>query len=211
MTARGYFVTFEGGEGAGKSTQIRHLAARLEAQGERVTLTREPGGTPLAEAIRALLLGPEASGDALTQALLFAAARRDHVRGVIEPVLAAGHIVLCDRFSDSTRAYQGGRLSAAELDTTLALATGGLAPDLTLLLDLAPEAGLVRARSRGGSGDPFEDADRAFHEAVRARFLTLAKAEPGRIAVFDAALAEAVLAERIAALVRGRLAARQSP
>lgn len=208
MSTRGVFITFEGGEGAGKSTQIRRLAAALEAQGRKVIVTREPGGTPLAEAIRGLILGPGASGDALTQALLFAAARREHIRVLIEPALAAGAIVLCDRFADSTRAYQGGRLPAPALDATISLATGDLAPDLTLLLDLSPETGLARARGRGGDADTFERADLAFHADVRARFLALAKAEPGRIAVIDAGAGEADVAEVIRRVVDARLASR---
>lgn len=208
MSGRGVFITFEGGEGAGKSTQIRRLAASLEAQGRKVIVTREPGGTPLAEAIRALILGPGASGDAMTQALLFAAARREHIRALIEPALAAGTIVLCDRFADSTRAYQGGRLPAAVLDATISLATGDLAPDLTLLLDLPPEAGLARARGRGGDADTFERADLVFHAGVRARFLALAAAEPGRIAVIDAGTDEGAVAEAVRRVVDTRLAGR---
>lgn len=208
MSERGVFITFEGGEGAGKSTQIRRLAAALEALGRTVVVTREPGGTPLAEAIRALILGPGASGDALTQALLFAAARREHIRVLIEPALAAGAIVFCDRFADSTRAYQGGRLPATALDATISLATGDLAPDLTLLLDLPPEEGLARARGRGGDADTFERADLAFHADVRARFLALAKAEPDRIVVIDAGADVADVAEAIRRVVDARLASR---
>ncbi|MFN3482061.1 MAG: dTMP kinase [Rhabdaerophilum calidifontis] len=206
----GLFVTFEGGEGAGKSTQIRHLAQALAEAGHRVTLTREPGGTPLAEAIRALLLGPDnAAGDPWTQLLLFAAARRENIRAVIAPALARGEIVLCDRFADSTRAYQGGRLPDAAIETAIALATGGLAPDLTLLLDLPPEAGLARApaRRRGAAGDPFEAADLAFHAAVRSRFLAIAAREPDRVLVFDGTEPEADLAARIGAALATRLAA----
>lgn len=210
MSRRGVFITFEGGEGAGKSTQIRRLAAALEADGRKVIITREPGGTPLAEAIRALILGPGASGDAMTQALLFAAARREHIRVLIEPALAAGAIVLCDRFADSTRAYQGGRLPAEALDATVALATGDLAPDLTLLLDLPPQAGLARARGRGGDADTFERADLAFHADVRTRFLALARAEPGRIVVIDAARDEVEVAEAIRRVVDARLAGKGS-
>lgn len=210
MSARGLFLTFEGGEGAGKSTQIRRLAAALEAEGHRVVVTREPGGTPLAEAIRGLILGAAASGDAMTEALLFAAARREHIRALIEPALAAGAIVLCDRFADSTRAYQGGRLPAAALEATIGLATGGLAPDLTLLLDLPPETGLARARGRGGVADTFERADLTFHAEVRARFLALAGAEPGRIAVIDASAAADAVAGAIRHVVAARLAGREA-
>ncbi len=201
MTTRGLFITFEGGEGAGKSTQIRRLAADLEAAGHAVTVTREPGGTPLAEAIRALLLGPAASTDAMTQALLFAAARREHIRGVIDPALAEGGIVLCDRFADSTRAYQGGRLPAEALETTITLATGGLEPDLTLLLDLPPETGLARVRRRGAAADTFEQADLEFHADVRERFLTLSEENPLRFAVIDARADE----QGVAAAIREAL------
>lgn len=207
MKPRGMFITFEGGEGAGKSTQIRRLAAELEGLGHRVIVTREPGGTPLAEAIRGVLLGAEGPPDAMTQALLFAAARRDHVRSLIEPALASGAVVLCDRFADSTRAYQGGTLPAATIETLIALATGGLVPDMTLLLDLPPEAGLARARQRGAAADGFERADAAFHAEVRARFLALASAEPGRIAVIDASAGEAEVAAAVAGSVEARFMA----
>jgi dTMP kinase len=183
---RGLFITFEGGEGAGKSTQIRRLAATLEKYGLEIVATREPGGTPYAEAIRAVLLSPDAENDAMTEALLFAAARREHIRARIEPALAAGKIVLCDRFADSTRAYQGGRLPDEAIETTISLATGGLVPDLTLLLDLPPTTGLARAGMRGAMEDPFERADLAFHDDVRERFLTLSEEEPLRFAVIDA-------------------------
>lgn len=194
---RGLFITFEGGEGAGKSTQIRRLAADIEATGRKVVVTREPGGTPLAEAIRALLLGHGGTPDAMVQALLFAAARRDHVARIIEPALAEGAVVLCDRFTDSTRAYQGGRIPDADLETTIRLATGGIEPDLTLLLDLPPEAGLARARGRGAAPDAFERADLDFHADVRERFLTLSEENPVRFAVIDARGSEMAVAGAI--------------
>lgn len=203
----GVFITFEGGEGAGKSTQIRHLARWFTERGIATAVTREPGGTPLAEAVRNVLLGGAGTPDAVTQALLFAAARRDNVLNVIRPALAAGQAVLCDRFADSTRAYQGGKLPDADIEATIRLATGGLAPDLTLLLDLPPEIGLARARRRG-TADRFENDELAFHEGVRARFLALAKAEPSRIAVLDGALAEDALAAAVAAIVEARLGTR---
>lgn len=204
---RGIFITFEGGEGAGKSTQVRRLAHALESYGLSVTVTREPGGTPLAEAIRGLILTHEAaSDDGLTQALLFAAARRDHVLRLIRPALAAGHVVLCDRFSDSTRAYQGSRLSETELEQVIALGSDGLRPDLTLLLDLSPEAGLERARSRfTGVEDTFERSNLGFHREVRRRFLALAAAEPERFIRIDAARDEAHVAEAIRLVVRQKL------
>lgn len=206
----GIFITFEGGEGAGKSTQIRRLAVELRARGHAVTETREPGGTPLAEGIRDLILGPGGAEDALTQALLFAAARRENIRAVIAPALSRGDIVLCDRFTDSTRAYQGGRLTGEQLEASIRLAAGGLTPDLTVLVDLPPEEGLARARARRGvaRGDTFETSDIAFHEAVRARFLALADAEPCRIAVIDGTGSEEVVAGAIREAVATRLGPR---
>ena len=197
----GLFVTFEGGEGAGKSTQIRRLAAGLEAAGARVLLTREPGGSPLAETLRGLLLTPDAaSGDPLTQALILAAARRDHVRRTIRPALAEGRIVLCDRFADSTRAYQGGALANEPLEATIALGSDGLVPDRTYLLDLDPAQGLGRARGRGRPEDEsFERADLGFHQGVRRRFLDGARQAPERVIVFDAGVPVEALAEAIAA------------
>lgn len=196
-TTRGIFITFEGGEGGGKSTQVRRLAEELTAAGRDVVITREPGGTPYAEAIRKVLLSPESPGDALTEALLFAAARREHVRALIEPALAAGKVVLCDRFTDSTRAYQGGRLPEATIEGIIALATAGLTPDLTLLLDIAPEKGLARAKARSSATDAFEREGLKFHQDVRERFLELSEKEPLRVAVIDAAGSEDAVAQEI--------------
>lgn len=205
---RGLFITFEGGEGAGKSTQIRHLARWFTERGRETTVTREPGGTPLAEAVRSVLLGGAGTPDAVTQTLLFAAARRDNVLNVIRPALLDGQVVLCDRFADSTRAYQGGKLPDGDIETTIRLATDGIEPDLTLLLDLPPETGLARARRRGGTADRFESDELAFHEGVRARFLKLAGAHPERIVVLDGTMAEDALAAALAAIVEARLGAR---
>lgn len=204
---RGAFITFEGGEGGGKSTQVKRLARHLEAFGATVTITREPGGSPLAEAIRGLILTHEAaSDDGLTQALLFAAARRDHVLRTIRPALKQGHIVICDRFADSTRAYQGGRVRADLLETVITLGSDCLVPDMTLLLDLPPEIGLERARNRlAGVEDTFERSNLAFHKEVRQRFLALAQAEPKRFAVIDATRNESDVAEAVRAAVRARL------
>ena len=210
---RGAFITFEGGEGAGKSTQVRRLANQLEAYGASVTITREPGGSPLAEAIRGLILTHEsASDDGLTQALLFAAARRDHVLRVIRPALARGHIVICDRFADSTRAYQGGKVKPASmLETVIALGTDGLVPDMTLLLDVPPEQGLERARNRlAAVQDTFERSNLQFHRDVRQRFIALAQAEPKRFAVIDASRDENAVAEAVRWTVRQRLLASQA-
>lgn len=197
MIDPGFFITFEGGEGAGKSTQLRHLAEALRAAGHEVVVTREPGGTPLAEQIRGLLLNAGEPPEAMTQALLFAAARHDHVTRVIRPAMRAGKIVLCDRFTDSTRAYQGETLAEDALEATILLGTAGLVPDLTLLLDLPAEAGLARARQRGAAGDAFERADLNFHARVRGRFLRLAAREPDRFVVLDAAQPETELAADI--------------
>lgn len=194
---RGIFITFEGGEGAGKSTQVRRLAEELTVAGHDVVITREPGGTPYAEAIRMVLLSPESPGDALTEALLFAAARREHIRALIEPALAAGKVVLSDRFTDSTRAYQGGRLPEATIEGIIALATAGLTPDLTLLLDIAPERGLARAKARSAAADAFEREGLKFHQDVRERFLELSEADPLRFAVVDAAGTEDSVAQDI--------------
>jgi dTMP kinase len=205
---RGRFISFEGGEGAGKSTQVRRLATRLGDAGVAVRLTREPGGSPGAEQIRALLVQGEAGRwDAETEALLLNAARRDHVRTMIAPALATGDWVLCDRFSDSTRAYQGyGRgVPLAGLDGLDRFAVGQLRPDLTLLLDIAVEIGLERALQRAGGETRFETMDIAFHRRLRDGFLAMAAAEPERIAVIDAGGDEDTVAARIAAAVAARL------
>jgi dTMP kinase len=189
----GYFITFEGGEGAGKSTQIARLRSRIEALGKPVVATREPGGSPYAENVRSFILGGKAKAlGPFAEALLFTAARIDHIDQMIAPALREGSHVLCDRFADSTRAYQG---AAGEVGTTLinALersALNGLRPDLTLILDLPPEVGLVRASARrdtkGEGVDRFEDEDLAFHSKLRDTFLAIARAEPQRCAVIAA-------------------------
>jgi len=205
---RGRFITFEGGEGAGKSTQLALLAAHMEMRGIPVVRTREPGGTPGAEAIRDLLVtGAANRWDPLTETLLFTAARRDHVRRRIEPALAAGTWVLCDRFIDSTLAYQslGGAVAAHDIVALHDLATGGLWPDLTLLIDLDPAVGLARAAARGDGENRYEAKGLEFHTALRERFLSLAQAHASRIVRIDAArLAETVAAD-IAGVVDDRL------
>jgi dTMP kinase len=203
---RGRFITVEGIEGAGKSTLLRGLADELRARGIVVCATREPGGTPLAEDIRNLVLARRAEGmPAATELLLMFAARASHVAQRIEPSLARGEWVLCDRFTDASRAYQGGGrgMDAAEIESLARVAHPGLAPDLTLLLDLPPEAGLSRARQRGTGGDRFEDEALAFFARVRARYLALAVAEPGRFRVLDATLPAAQLLELAAAQLPG--------
>ncbi|MCI4678752.1 dTMP kinase [Rhodoblastus acidophilus] len=198
----GRFITFEGGEGAGKSTQIRRLATRLRTHAREVVATREPGGTPLAERLRSIILagGARDFGD-FGEALLFSAARIDHIDRIIRPALARGAFVLCDRFADSTRAYQGARGGAEEnmLAILEAVTLGGVRPDLTFILDLAPEIGLERARARRGQGgaDRFEGEDLAFHALLRDKFLGIARAEPERCRVVDAAKPEDEVAEAI--------------
>lgn len=203
---RGRFITLEGIEGAGKSSLQRGLAEALAARRQRVCATREPGGTPLAEAIRALVL--ERRSEAVpptTELLLMFAARAAHVAQLIRPALARGEWVLCDRFTDATHAYQGGGrgVDTAAIDQLAALAHPGLAPDLTLLLDLPPETGLQRARSRRQGGDRFEDEALAFFARVRTHYLARAATEPSRIHVIDATQPQpAVLAEALACLER---------
>ncbi|MGX5357941.1 dTMP kinase [Kocuria sp. KH4] len=204
---RGVFVVFEGGDGAGKSTQARLLADALRAEGHDVVRTREPGGTALGERVRALLLDP-AHGpvDARTEALLFAAARAAHVEQLIRPALAAGRIVVCDRYADSSAAYQGaGRgLGVDRVAELNAWATTGLVPDLTVLLDVPARTGRARREARDGdAGDRLELEPDAFHDANREAFLELAARAPERYLVLDATRP----AEELAAAVRGRLAA----
>jgi dTMP kinase len=178
------FITFEGIDGSGKTTQLRRVAALLDDP----LVTKEPGGTPTADRIRAVLLDQNSKLDPLAEVLLFAASRHQHVVEVIRPALAAGRVVLCDRYVDSTLAFQGfGRL--LDLDKLRALndwATGALVPDLTLLFDIDEETGVRRARGRGGDELRFEAEDLRFYRRVREGYLTLAVAEPKRYIVIDA-------------------------
>lgn len=187
--ARGRFITFEGGEGAGKSTQIRHLADFLSGRGIDALVTREPGGSPGAEAIRHLLVtGEKHRWDPLTETLLHFSARADHVIRTIEPALAAGRWVVCDRFVDSTIAYQGyGQNVDRNFIANLSHAIlGELRPDLTLLLDLPVDIGLARAAKRHGDENRYETMDLSFHERIRLGFRDIASAEPSRFVVIDA-------------------------
>lgn len=188
--AHGRFITFEGGEGAGKSTQVRRLAARLESRGVDVLMTREPGGSPGAETLRGLLV----TGDAdrwspMAETLILYAAREDHLRRTIRPALDAGRWVLCDRFADSTRAYQGaaGGTDPAFIRALEDAVVGPTAPDLTLVLDMPADVGLARAAGRGEGEARFESKGLAFHQRLRDGFLAIARAEPNRCAVVDAA------------------------
>ncbi|MEM7045950.1 MAG: dTMP kinase [Pseudomonadota bacterium] len=206
MTERGRLITFEGGEGAGKSTQIRHLSTSLEAMGIDVVMTREPGGTEGAEAIRALVTeGASDRWSPLTETLLFLAARQDHVERLIEPALAEGRWVLCDRFIDSTRVYQGlaGTLGLDLVDRLHKVIFERITPDLTLLLDLPIEEGLDRRRA-AGDVNRFDKMTTGFHEQVRQGFLTLASREPGRFTVIDAASLPEIVAGEIAKTVAQR-------
>jgi dTMP kinase len=205
----GRFITFEGGEGSGKSTQIKTLAERLNGAELRTIVTREPGGSPGAEIIRHLLLsgmgkllGPE------TETLLFAAARDDHVHAVIEPALDQGIWVLCDRFFDSTRAYQGrlGKVDPKVLNAMQRVTIGDLKPDLTIILDVPVEIGMQRAAARRGDGAPdrFEAEDVKFHEGLRDAYRQIAAAEPQRCVLIDANAAPGVVAARVWTAVRDR-------
>jgi len=187
-TSPGRFLTFEGIEGVGKSTQIARLATALGARGIDVLVTREPGGTPLAESIRALVLQPrEETLPPIAELLLMFAARAAHWHATIEPALAAGRDVVCDRFIDSSFAYQvwGKGIAEDKLQVLQTLAIGDAVPDLTLLFDLDPELGLARARDRGDE-NRFEQESQAFRQRVRAGFLARAEAEPTRVRVIDA-------------------------
>jgi dTMP kinase len=186
---RGKFITLEGGEGAGKSTQIARLADALRKAGLTVRTTREPGGSPAAETIRKLLVeGEPGRWQPMTEALLHFAARKEHLETVVLPALASGEWVISDRFADSTLAYQGygHRLGRAPIEALYQVAVGDFAPDLTLILDLPVEAGLARTGGRGHAEDRYERMDRAFHERVRTGFLEIARGDPGRCAVIDA-------------------------
>jgi len=206
--ARGKFITLEGGEGVGKSTQARRLADRLTAAGRKVVVTREPGGSPGAEAIRELLVhGAVDRWSPVTETLLMYAARNDHIERVIEPALEGGAWVVCDRFLDSTRAYQGaGGHTPDELIAALETSVvGGLMPDLTLILDMAPADGLARAGGRGGA-ERFEAKGLEFHERLRDAFLEIASTEPERCAVLEATGDVDNVAARIWDVVSARLA-----
>jgi dTMP kinase len=209
-SGRGRFITFEGGEGSGKSTQIKTLAARLDAAKLRTLVTREPGGSPGAEIIRHLVLsgmGKLLGADAET--LLFAAARDDHVRSVIQPALNQGIWVLCDRFSDSTRVYQGrlGQVAPAVLNAMQRVTIGDLKPDLTIILDVPVEIGMQRAAVRRGTGAPdrFEGEDVKFHEDLREAYRQIAAAEPERCVLIDATPDPATVAASVWAALRDRL------
>jgi dTMP kinase len=208
---RGKFITFEGGEGSGKSTHAAQLAERLRERGVEVVLTREPGGSPGAEIIRHIILSGLAKPlGAETEAILFAAARDDHVRTTILPALEAGRWVICDRFIDSTRVYQGvlGKVDERLIRRLERITVGTEAqPDLTILLDVPATVGLARAKNRrgGGNADRFEAETPEFHEELRNAYRALAAREPRRIALVDGRAPRDVVAGRIWDLVQDRL------
>ena len=207
MAERGRFITFEGGEGAGKSTQVARLVERLRARGLEVVATREPGGTPNAEALRKVLLdGLEDKLSPAAEAMIFSAARIDHLEKLIRPALARGAYVICDRFADSTRAYQGGKLPAAFIDDLERLAVADTQPDLTLLLDLPAEIGMARADARRGNAkaDRFESEAIGFHHQLRDAFQKIAQDHPQRCQVIDATRDVDAISDDIWAIVAAR-------
>ncbi|WP_328478869.1 dTMP kinase [Actinoplanes sp. NBC_00393] len=205
----GIFVVFEGGEGAGKSTQVTRLAEALQATGRDVVVTREPGATPVGSRIRGLVLDKSESPSPRAEALLYAADRAHHVATVVRPALARGAVVISDRYVDSSLAYQGaGRtLPVQEISWLSAWATGGLKPDLVVLLDVDPGVGLTRVDSRGVGADRLESESRTFHERVRYAFLDLAAADPKRYLVLDAARPVEEITEAVSARLTGLLSA----
>lgn len=202
----GRFIVLEGGEGAGKSSVQRLLGERLSAAGAALALTREPGGTPFGEAIRTMLLSQRSLDDPLAELLLFESARAHLVRKVIKPALERGQLVLCDRFTASSIAYQGyGRgLGRALVERANLIATGGLEPDLVLLLDLAPDEGLAR-RAAGGGANHFDREALAFHERVREGYLELARDDPARWRVIDAGQPIEAVVEQCHAALQGHV------
>ena len=209
----GFFITFEGIEGSGKTTQIKLLACFLESFGYSVVCTREPGGCPVSDKIRTILLDADNQAiTPMTELLLYAAARAQHVSEVIIPAIQSGAVVLCDRFTDATVAYQsfGRGLDRSQIDTLAGLACGSLTPDLTLLIDCEPETGIGRARRRidassGPREERFELEAMEFHQRVRDGYLSLAAKEPGRFSLIDGSASVEDIASAIADLVQKKL------
>lgn len=207
MSDKAYFITFEGGEGAGKTTQISRLDAFLNSRGIDTITTREPGGCPESERIRALLVDPQSDWDPLSETMLHYTARREHIRQTIAPALQQGRWVLCDRYADSTLAYQGYGLGVARLDIDAleALNGGILRPDLTIVFDLPYEVARERLNNRPGVADRYEQMDEGFHRRLRDAFLKIARDNPERCVVIDASADEEAVAGEIAAVVSTRL------
>lgn len=204
----GRFITFEGGEGSGKSTQVRRLVDRLRVQGLEVVETREPGGSPGAEALRQVLLSGAAKAlGAETEAMLFAAARADHVENLIRPALERGAWVVCDRFYDSTRVYQGvlGNVDPKVINALERVTVGDAKPDLTIVLDVPVETGLARTKSRGKAADRFEAEDSEYHNWLRVAYRKLAENEPERCVIIDASPNPDTVAVKIWMVVAERL------
>ncbi len=205
---RGRLITFEGGEGAGKSTQLALLAQYLENKGIDVVTTREPGGSPGAEAIRKILLDPKNDGwPPMTEALLHFAARSDHMTNVVGPALAKGKWVLCDRFIDSTLAYQGVAqgLGSSVIEQLAALVLKGRKPDMTIVLDLDPKIAMSRVNERDDAPTRYDLMDIAFHNRLREAFLMIVRSDPARCVVVDATYSEDLVAEMISGFVSDRL------
>ena len=206
---RGFFITIEGGEGVGKSTLINKLPLILKVMGEKTVVTREPGGTTGAEAIRNLLLSPPEGVEwsPLSQTLMFYAARAQHLEQVIRPALELGRVVVCDRFSDSTRAYQivAGGLTMEVLDKVDDMVVGSMQPDLTFILDLPVERAKERRAERNGRSDPFEEKGEGFHQKVRTAFLNIAESNPDRCVVIDASGTPDEVTEQVVKVLEERL------
>jgi dTMP kinase len=203
---RGCFITLEGIEGAGKTTVARYILEWLQARGQPALLTREPGGTPLAERVRELVLKPDGEAiPAAAEMLLMFAARSLHLANLIRPALARGEWVICDRFTDATRAYQGGGrgLDRTAIESLAQLVHADLQPDLTLLLDLPVATGMARAQARRGQIDRFEQEQAAFFERVRAAYLELARSDAGRFCIVDAARALPAVQASVAQALAG--------
>lgn len=211
MSKPGLFITLEGGEGAGKTTLAKALAAHLSAMGRTVRVTREPGGTDNAEALRALLVEGETDRwSPLAETLILYAARTDHIERLIKPALARGEIVICDRFTDSTKAYQGaaGGLDATRIQAIDDAVMDGFAPDLTLIVDLDPEIGLARTKARGEDVTRFEKQRMSFHKALRQAFLDYAKTDSQRYGIVDGSMSAEAVAETAMTALKDRLGSR---
>lgn len=205
---RGLFITLEGGEGAGKSTQIKKLRAWLEAEGHSLVQTREPGGTPAGEALRECFIAHQGQDWPIPAQLLFMfTGRALHVEQVIRPAIESGQIVICDRFTDSTRAYQGYALGhdLNEIEQIRQIAIGDFEPDLTFIFDIDPREGLKRTGRRQGRGDTFENHDLAFHDRLRQGFLEIALKNPGRCVKLDATQPIDTVTEQVRKTVASRL------